>query len=177
MIENRQKTPSGPQGVLLGVPKDPQTTQMAIQDAKMWLPELPNIRLWCQKGGKPESRRVKDWGPAAEGEALKIRRARPWPAVGVVSWDHPRKVPTFPGGKLGSAPCAAGPPPTLSRAFKNHAFFHMLKKSEKSHKIASQGEPKWSQKSQKSPKNAFRVPLEKQTGKKKNRNCENPDSL
>ena len=72
MIENRQKTPSGPQGVLLGVPKDPQTTQMAIQDAKMWLPKLTNIKLWCQKGGKPESRRVKDWGPAAEGEALKI---------------------------------------------------------------------------------------------------------
>ena len=71
MIENRQKTPSGPQGVLLGVPKDPQTTQMAIQDAKMWLPKLTNIKLWCQKGGKPESRRVKDWGPAAEGEALK----------------------------------------------------------------------------------------------------------
>ena len=64
MIENRQKTPSGPQGVLLGVPKDPQTTQMAIQDAKMWLPKLTNIKLWCQKGGKPESRRVKDWGPA-----------------------------------------------------------------------------------------------------------------
>ena len=74
MIENRQKTPSGPQGVLLGVPKDPQTTQMAIQDAKMWLPKLTNIRLWCQKGGKPESRRVKDWGPAAEGDALKISR-------------------------------------------------------------------------------------------------------
>ena len=73
MIENRQKTPSGPQGVLLGVPKDPQTTQMAIQDAKMWLPKLTNIKLWCQKGGKPESRRVKDWGPAAEGEALKIK--------------------------------------------------------------------------------------------------------
>ena len=75
MIENRQKTPSGPQGVLLGVPKDPQTTQMAIQDAKMWLPKLTNIKLWCQKGGKPESRRVKDWGPAAEGEALKIYRS------------------------------------------------------------------------------------------------------
>ena len=70
MIENQQKTPSGPQGVLLGVPRDPQTTQMAIQDAKMWLPKLTNIKLWCQKGGKPESRRVKDWGPAAEGEAL-----------------------------------------------------------------------------------------------------------
>ena len=56
-------------------------------------------------------------------------------------------------------------PPTLSRAFKNHAFFDMLKKSEKSQKIASQGEPKWSQKFQKSQKNAFRVPLEKQTGK------------
>ena len=76
MIENRQKTPSGPQGVLLGVPKDPQTTQMAIQDAKMWLPKLTNIKLWCQKGGKPESRRVKDWGPAAEGEALKILHER-----------------------------------------------------------------------------------------------------
>ena len=75
MIENRQKTPSGPQGVLLGVPKDPQTTQMAIKDAKMWLPKLTNIELWCQKGGKPESRRVKDWGPAAEGEALKIYAA------------------------------------------------------------------------------------------------------
>ena len=72
MIENRQKILSAPQGVLLGVPKDPQTTQMAIQDAKMWLPKLTNIKLWCQKGGKPESRRVKDWGPAAEGEALKI---------------------------------------------------------------------------------------------------------
>ena len=100
MIENRQKTPSGPQGVLLGVPKDPQTTQMAIQDAKMWLPKLTNIKLWCQKGGKPESRRVKDWGPAAEGEALKIRRARPWPAVGVVG-TPPRKVPTFPEGNYG----------------------------------------------------------------------------
>ena len=74
MIENRQKTQSGPQGVLLGVPRDPQTTQMAIQDAKMWLPKLTNIKLWCQKGGKPESRRVKDWGPAAEGEALKISK-------------------------------------------------------------------------------------------------------
>ena len=49
MIENRQKTPSGPQGVLLGVPRDPQTTQMAIQDAKMCLPKLTNIRLWWQK--------------------------------------------------------------------------------------------------------------------------------
>ena len=72
MIENRQKTPSGPQGVLLGVPRDPQITQMAIQDAKMCLANLTNVGLWCQKGGKPESRRVKDWGPAAEGEALKI---------------------------------------------------------------------------------------------------------
>ena len=87
MIENQQKTLSGPQGVLLGVPRDPQTT----------LPKLTNIRLWCQKGGKPESRRVKDWGPAAEGEALKIRRARPWPAVGVGS-QPPRKVLTFPEG-------------------------------------------------------------------------------
>ena len=164
MIENRQKTPSGPQGVLLGVPKDPQTTQMAIKDAKMWLPKLTNIKLWCQKGGKPESRRVKDWGPAAEGEALKIRRARPWPAVGVVS-QPPRKVPTFPEGNPGVFACAAGPPLTLSRAFKNHAFFDLLKKFEKCLKIASQGEPKWSQKSQKSQKNAFRVPLEKQTGK------------
>ena len=108
MIENRQKTPSGPQGVLLGVPKDPQTTQMAIQDAKMWLPKLTNIKLWCQKGGKPESRRVKDWGPAAEGEALKIRRARPWPAVGVVG-RSPRKVPTFPEGNPGVFACAADP--------------------------------------------------------------------
>jgi hypothetical protein len=41
----------------------------------------------------------------------------------------------------------------------------MLKKSEKCGKIASQGEPKWSQKYQKSQKNAFRVPLETQTGK------------
>jgi len=57
-------------------------------------------------------------------------------------------------------------PPTHRLAFKNHAFFDMLKKSEKCPKIASQGEPKWSQKSQKSQKNAFRVPLEKQTGKK-----------
>ena len=97
MIGNRQKTPSGPQGVLPGVPKDPQTTQMAIQDAKMWLTKLTNIKLWCQKGGKPESRRVKDWGPAAEGEALNIRRARPWPAVGVGK-QPPRKVPTFPKG-------------------------------------------------------------------------------
>ena len=56
-------------------------------------------------------------------------------------------------------------PPALSRAFKNPAFFDMLKKSEKCHKIASQREPKWSQKSQKSQKNAFRVPLETQTGK------------
>ena len=74
MTENQQKTPSGPQGVLLGVPRDPQTTQMAIQDAKMCPPRLTNIRLWCQKFGKPESRRVKDWGPAAEGEALKITK-------------------------------------------------------------------------------------------------------
>ena len=74
-IENQQKTLSGPQGVLLGVPREPQITQMAIQDAKMCLPKLTNtIRLWCQKGGKPESRRVKDWGPAAEGEALRMRR-------------------------------------------------------------------------------------------------------
>ena len=72
MKENREKTPSGPQGVLLGVPRDPQTTQMAIQDAKMCLPKLTNMRLWCQKGGKPENSRVKDWGPAAEREALKI---------------------------------------------------------------------------------------------------------
>ena len=55
MIENQQKTLSGPQGVLLGVPRDPQITQMAIQDATMCLPKLTNIRLWCQKGGKPES--------------------------------------------------------------------------------------------------------------------------
>ena len=72
MTENQQKVASGPQGVLLGVPRDPQTAQMAIQDARMCLPKLTNTRLWCQKGGKPESRRVKDWGPAAEGEALKI---------------------------------------------------------------------------------------------------------
>ena len=61
-------------------------------------------------------------------------------------------------------------PPRQDTAFKNHAFFDMLKKSEKCRKIASQGEPKWSQKSQKSQKNAFRVPLEKQTGKN-TRNC------
>ena len=77
MMENQQKTLSGPQGVLLGVPRDPQITQMAIQDAKMYLPNLTNIRLWCQKGGKPESRRVKNWGPAAEGEALKIKTRSP----------------------------------------------------------------------------------------------------
>ena len=114
MIENRQKTPSGPQGVLLGVPKDPQTTQMAIQDAKMWLPKLTNIKLWCQKGGKPESRRVKDWGPAAEGEALKIRRARPWPAVGVVG-TPPRKVLTFPEGNYGVCALCRRPSPLRSK--------------------------------------------------------------
>ena len=111
MIENRQKTPSGPQGVLLGVPRDPQTTQMAIQDAKMCLPKLTNIK----KGGKPESRRVKDWGPAAEGEALKIRRARPWPAVGVVG-RSPRKVPTFPEGNPGVFACAADPRQSVQKS-------------------------------------------------------------
>ena len=70
MITNQQKTPSGPQGVLLGAPRDLHITQMVIQDAKMCLPKLTNIKHWCQKGGKSESRRVKDWGPAAEGEAL-----------------------------------------------------------------------------------------------------------
>ena len=121
MIENRQKTPSGPQGVLLGVPKDPQTTQMAIQDAKMWLPKLTNIKLWCQKGGKPESRRVKDWGPAAEGEALKIRRARPWPAVGVGK-QPPRKVPTFPEGNYGVCAPAAEPLQCVQKSgFFGHA--------------------------------------------------------
>ena len=69
MIENRQKTPSGPQGVLLGVPKDPQTTQMAIQDARMCLPKLTNIRLWCQKGGKPEKQESQGLGAGGRGRS------------------------------------------------------------------------------------------------------------
>ena len=137
MIENRQKTPSGPQGVLLGVPKDPQTTQMAIQDAKMWLPKLTNIKLWCQKGGKPESRRVKDWGPAAEGEALKIRRARPWPAVGVGK-QPPRKVPTFPEGNPGV--CALCRRPTQQRS-KIMLFLTCSKNLKNVTKLPPRGSP------------------------------------
>ena len=118
MIENRQKTPSGPQGVLLGVPKDPQTTQMAIQDAKMWLPKLTNIKLWCQKGGKPESRRVKDWGPAAEGEALKIIIK-----MGTTMWSTYRQTRGNSQNYPPRGPAAARPAPGVGNSLIFHMFF------------------------------------------------------
>ena len=69
---------------------------MAIQDAKMWLPKLTNIKLWCQKGGNPESRRVKDLEPAAEGEALKINlNVTYW----IWDWNCPRLPHYTRGGR------------------------------------------------------------------------------
>ena len=96
--------------MLLGVPRDHHVTQMVLLHAKMCPPKLTNSRLGCQNNhsGKPESKPADVRGPAAEGEALKIRRARPWPAVGVVS-QPPRKVPTFPEGNPGVFACAADP--------------------------------------------------------------------
>ena len=159
----------------MDVPSDPGSTncdQNDDQRPQKWRPQaskMPGLSFQLTSSHRSTNQQ---WGGRRQGaKPLRIRRARPWPAVGVVG-RSPRKVPTFPKGILGSSPV----PPALSRAFKNQAFFDLLKKSEKCPKIASQEEPKWSQKSQKSQKNAFRVPLEKQTGKK-NRNCSNPDPL
>ena len=49
---------------------------------------------------QPQVRQSAVGGPAAGGAALQIRRARPWPAVGV-GRQPPRKVPTFPEGNYG----------------------------------------------------------------------------
>ena len=163
----------------MDVPSDPGSTNCDQNDGPIpqkWrspASKMPGLSFQLTSSHRSTNQQ---WGGRRQGaKPLRIRRARPWPAVGVVS-GSPRKVPTFPEGNPGVFACAAGSPPTHATAFKNHAFFLILKKSEKSHKIASQGEPKWRQKSQKSSKNAFRVPLEKQTVKK-NRNSENPDPL
>ena len=47
MIENRQKTPSGPQGVLLGVPRDVKIPKMVLQDARM-CPQKPKKKSKCE---------------------------------------------------------------------------------------------------------------------------------
>ena len=96
-------------------------------------------------GRRPQDSLRERLGPFAEVCSRRQRQAKAWRGV---LW--------------GLRPV----PPTHPTAFKNQVFFDMLKKSEKCGKMASQGEPKWSQKSQKSQKNAFRVPLEKRTGKK-----------
>ena len=69
MIENQQKKPSGPQGMLLGVPRDPQTTQMAIQDAKTCLPNLTNIKLWCQKRWQARKQESQGLGVGGRGRS------------------------------------------------------------------------------------------------------------
>ena len=63
MIENRQKTPSGPPDHPNG---DPRCQNVATKAHK--------YQALVPKRWQAESRRVKDWGPAAEDDALKIRR-------------------------------------------------------------------------------------------------------
>ena len=61
----------------------------------------------------PRHLRSGGWGGRRQGRSLQIRRARPWPAVGVGT-KPPRKVPTFPEGNPGV--CALCRRPTQQRS-------------------------------------------------------------
>ena len=149
--------------------KEPPGLQNARIEGPICIKHGPHISLdfnpleevWASQ--MPVNQSLQTGGPAAGGEALGYT---PRQALAC----RRRREQTSAQGPNRSRRELWGMrpvPPRQGRAFKNHDFFDMLKKSLKSHKIASQGEPKWSQKSKKSQKNAFPVPLEKQTEKKK----------
>ena len=87
--------------MLLGVPRDAQITKIVLQDVRM-CPQKPKklLKLAPNQASKPVNQQISRWGPAAGAKPVEIRRARPWPAVGVVG-RSPRKVPTFPEGNPG----------------------------------------------------------------------------
>ena len=63
MIENPQKTLSGPQGVLLGVPRDVQIPKMVLQDARM-CPQKPkqNLKLAPNQASRPANQQISRGG-------------------------------------------------------------------------------------------------------------------
>ena len=73
----------------------------------------PLDQVWPSK--MPVNQSLKTGGPAAGGEALGYAAPGLGLPLGVVSTPPP-KVPTFPEGKLGSAPCAADPPHSVQKS-------------------------------------------------------------
>ena len=149
----------------MDVPSDPGSTNCDQNDdprPQKWRPQaskMPGLSFQLTSSHRSTDQQ---WGGRRQGaKPLRIRRARPWPAVGV-GRKPPRKVLTFPEGNSGVCALCRRPSPQRSKIL---LFWTWSEEPKKCRKSASQGEPKWSQKSQKSPKNAFRVPLEKQTGK------------
>ena len=124
-IKNRQKSRSGLQGVLLGVPSAPGSANWHQNDdprPQKWSPQaskIPGLSFQLTSSHRSGNQQ---WGGRRQGaQALRIRRARPWPAVGVGT-KPPRKVPTFPEGNPGVCASAAGPLQCVQKSgFLGHA--------------------------------------------------------
>ena len=80
---------------------------------------------------------AQDRGAGGRGRSPWIRRARPWPAVGVVS-QPPRKVPTFPEGNPGVFGLCRRPTPLRSKIM---LFLSCSKNPKKVPKLPPQGSP------------------------------------
>ena len=118
-IKNRQKSRSGLQGVRLGVPSDPGSANCHQNDdprPQKWRPQaskMPGLSFQLTSSHRSTNQQ---WGGRRQGaKPLRIRRARPWPAVGV-GRQPPRKVPTFPEGNPGVFACAADPPQSVQKS-------------------------------------------------------------
>ena len=88
----------------MDVPSDPGSTNCDQNDdprPQKWRPQaskMPGLSFQLTSSHRSTNQQ---WGGRRQGaKPLRIRRARPWPAVGVVS-GSPRKVPTFPEGNPG----------------------------------------------------------------------------
>ena len=109
----------------MDVPSDPGSTNWHQNDdprPQKWRPQASKMPGLSFQLTSSHSSTNQQWGGRRQGaQPLRIRRARPWPAVGVVS-QPPRKVPTFPEGNPGVFACAADPPQSVQKScFFSHA--------------------------------------------------------
>ena len=154
----------------MDVPSDPGSTNCDQNDdprLQKWRPQASKMPgLSFQRTSSHRSTN-QQWGGRRQGaKPLRIRRARPWPAVGVVR-KPPRKVPTFPEGNPGVFACAADPRLSVQ---KSCFFFTCSKNPKKVTKLPPKGNPNGAR----NLKNRQKMPsgcLLKSKLEKKNRNC------
>ena len=125
----------------MDVPSDPGSTNCDQNDdprPQKWRPQaskMPGLSFQLTSSHRSTNQQ---WGGRRQGaKPLRIRRARPWPAVGVVS-GTPRKVPTFPEGNPGV--CALCRRPTQQRS-KITFFLPCSKNPKNVAKLPPRGSP------------------------------------